>query len=523
MNRIPSTNPGTDTTHETMSKAPLALASLAMASLALVGTAGCTLSKAERISSLKIESTLEDKNDQGALFTPETQSLLRGKHDLETLDGLDIELRDDFTAEVKMTSSKTGETVTYEHVPLDQLVPRLHYAPASPPDEFDAFNLMLAEYSRNSIDFPRGGSGDAMTHFQSPFDETAAPWSLKGDYEFQANPRYMPNRMSFTNNCLGPGLWEMNAVDTSGEIFHAWFGFPGDHYNALVARVNRLPEDFVGKALVFDKANRPVDLDRLRSVKESFGAVSVSLAEDSKAGYSSQGSRRKLGRGFCLVEQDGKLVKPEKLSDLTTKPVHLSEFQQPGKYSFATRKTFDFAFLTKPAGAEVLLVEPKTSYTWWTTDRDPKAEKTEYIEIRVDLAGESLVFGNLPISLLVPTEDYTLHGFGVGILSAGEPAEQRAILLKRGPFPAYGYLLQNDGKRWVGVNTHERGLEQVFVRTRWEKDVPHFEIVLSSYERMVDVVKYEIGVPAQLVEKLRNAKLSYIPPIYRTYRDDNLR
>jgi hypothetical protein len=485
-------------------------------------TCGCVTQRYE-ITGLEVKPTLEDRNDSGALFTPETQSLLRGKHALETIDGLEIAVRSDDAARVMLRSSKGDEVVTFENIPLDQLVPRLHYAPATPPDDFDAFNLMLAEYSRNSIDFPRGNPGDELTHFRSAFDETAAPWELKGDYEFQANPRYMPNRMSFTNNCLGPGLWEMNAVDTSGEIFHGWFGFPGDRYYDIVARVNDLPSDFVEKALQFDKADRPVDLDRLRTVKSSLGKVSVRLAEDSKAGYSSQGSRRKLGRGFCLIEKDGKLVKPEKLSDLANYQTHMSEFQPPGKYSFTTRRSFDFGFLAKPVQAEVLRVEPKTSYTWWSDERHPKAEKTEYIEIRLDLESESFVFGNLPISLLVPTEDYTLHGFGVGVLSAGEPAEQRKLLFERGPSPGFGYLLRRDGSKWLGVNTHERGLEQVYIRTRWDRDQPFFEVILTSYERMVDLVKYDIDVPAELVDELRRAKFEYIPPIYRTYRDDNLR
>jgi hypothetical protein len=488
----------------------------------LAVASGCALTRYE-ITGLAPKSTLEDRTDSGALFTPETQSLLRGAHALETIDGLDIAVRRDDSATVTLRSSTTGEVVEYANVPLDQLVPRLHYPPANPPDAFDAFNLMLAEYSRNSIDFPRGGKGDTMTHFRSGFDETAAPWTLKGDYEFQANPRYMPNRMSLTNNCLGPGLWEINATDTSGEIFHAWFGFPGDRYNDIVARVNRLPLDFVAKAVIFDKADQPVDLDRLRTVKESLGRVGVKLADDTRAGYSSQGSRRKLGRGFALIEKDGKLVKPEKLSDLTRYPSHMSEFQEPGKYSFTTRREFDFTFLGKPRQAEILRVDPKTRYEWWTDERHPKAEKTEYIEIRLDLENESLVFGNLPISLLVPTEDYTLHGFGVGVLSAGEPAEQRKLLIERGPFPGFGYLLKIDGSNVLGVNTHERGLEQVFVRTHWEGEVPRFEIILTSYERMVDLVKYEVEVPAALVPDLRRAKLEYIPPIYRTYRDDNLR
>lgn len=486
---------------------------------------GC-ISRGVEIKDLEVKPSLEDKKDDGSVYTPETQSILRGKHVLESVDGMDIQIDSNDEATVVLKSSKNGETVRYNSIPIDTLVPRLHYSPASPPDEFDAFNLMLAEYSRNSIDFPRGTKSDSMTHFESSFDEVSAPWTLNSDYEFKANPRYMPSRMSLTNNCLGPGLWELNATDTAGEIFHAWFGFPGDRYMQLVAQVNGLPREFVEKAVIFRKEDAPVDLDRLRTIKESIGTGTVVLAPDSRAGYSSQGSRRKLGRGFAMVEKDGKLVKPEKLSDLTSSVSHLSEFQEPGRYSFKVRKPFDMSFLAKAKGAEFFLVEPKTSYVDFNGQggkRAENADQTEYLELHVTLENETLVFGNLPISLLVPTEDFTLHGFGVGILSAGEPTEQRKLWFERGPLPSFGYLIHEKDGKTMGVNTHERGLEQVFLRTRFEKGVPHIEVILTSYERMVDLVKYEITVPSGLVERLNQARLRYIPPIYRTYKDDNLR
>jgi hypothetical protein len=500
---------------------PVALVAF-LAISAMPALSACSSPRVE-IHGLEVQTSLEDRKEDGSMFTPETQSLLRGAHALETVKGLDIQVDGDDVARVEL-KLEGGDAVVFENMPLRTLVPRLHYAANEPPDAFDAFNLMLAEYSRNSVDFPRGGEGDEIAHFRSDLDGVSAPWTLEGDYRFKPNPRYMPNRMSLTNNCLGPGLWELNAVDTAGEIYHGWFGFPGDKYNELVARVNGLPHDFVAQAVIFDPKDAPVDLDRLRTVKEEIGTGEVALAPDSRAGYSSQGSRRKLGRGFCLVEKEGKLVKPEKLSDLTTHKAMLSQFQPPGKYSYATRVPFDMSFLATPQSAEFALVEPKTSYTWrWPGERSERAEETEYLELRVKLAEETLVFSNLPISLLVPTEDYEIHGFGVGILSAGEPAERRQLLIERGPLPSIAYLLREREGKTFGVNTHERGLEQVYIRTVWEGAVPRLEVILTSYERMVDLVKYEIEVPAKLIPLLRDAKLRYIPPIYRTYRDDNLR
>ena len=36
------------------------------------------------------------------------------------------------------------------------ILPRLFYEPAAPPDAFDAYNLMMAEFSRNSVSVPFG-------------------------------------------------------------------------------------------------------------------------------------------------------------------------------------------------------------------------------------------------------------------------------------------------------------------------------------------------------------------------------
>lgn len=488
----------------------------------LAALAACNTVR-DDIHGLEVKPSQEDLKPDTSIYSPETQSLLRGKHALEAIDGLDMQIKSDEEGRVVLKSSKTGETVVYDRVPLDELVPRLHYKHADPPDAFDAFNLMLAEYSRNGLSFPRGGEGDSLTHFEAKLDEDASPWTLERDYEFKANPRYMPNRMSLVNNCLSPGLWELNAVDTSGELFHAWFTLPGDKYYSLVARVNELDAAWTEKALQWRAEDCTIDLDRLRALKGEPQALVARLAPDSKSGYSSQGSRRKLARGFIMMEQDGKLVKPEKLSDLTAHPLAMSEFQPPGKYSYATRKPFDLMFLKELKGAEYVRVDPRTSYTWWTDHRDAKAQESDYIELRLQIAGYSLILGNLPLALLVPQEDFAIHGFGVGILNSDEPAERRKLLLERGPRPSFAYLASEKDGAWTAVNSHDKGLEQIFIRTRFEKDRAWFEVTLTSYERMVDLVKYEIDLTPELRTQLNDIRMKYIPPLYRTYQDDNLR
>ena len=90
-----------------------------------IAAASCTTTRYE-IDALEVRSTLEDRNDSGGLFTPETQSMLRGNHALETIDRLAIRVGSDDSARVTLIGSESGEVVTYENVPLDQ---RLRHAP----------------------------------------------------------------------------------------------------------------------------------------------------------------------------------------------------------------------------------------------------------------------------------------------------------------------------------------------------------------------------------------------------------
>jgi hypothetical protein len=96
-------------------------------------------------------------------------------------------------------------------------------------------------------------------------------------------------------------------------------------------------------------------------------------------------------------------------------------------------------------------------------------------------------------------------------------------LIEAGPPPSFAYLCRPGEEGLVAVNSHDYGLEQVFIRTHTESDDLWWEITVTSYERIVDIVKYRVDVPADLVDDLRAAAATYTAPIYRTYRDDNLR
>ncbi len=466
---------------------------------------------------IKVRSDLEDRHSNGKRHTPSTQSFLRGEHMLEGVVGVRVAIDKGASATVELQHPKMEFSVV--NLPIDQLVPRLHYTPKSPPDDFDALNLLLAEYSRNGISVPRGAAGDSMAHFETSLQEER-PYRLGGDYQFQANPDFRPIRFAVINNCLAPGLWELSAQDRSGEIYHSWFDVSEAGYIDLVARTNDLPRDFVAEAVKWRLQEVAIDFERLRRDARPVGRAAATVRSDEESGYSSQDSRRKLAAGFATVERDGEQAVPKKLADLTASPVQLSSFIAPGKYSLKERRKFDFQFLRGIRGVDVYQTTALTHYNW----RAAKQQATpDCLELHLDLGEWVVVLGNLPMHLLVPQEDFGIWGFGAGVLPSSDFAERRKFLIEAGPPPPFSYLCKKQGDKLIAVNSHDKGVEQVFIRTHVQDAKPHWEITVTSYERIVDLVKYQVEIPKSLVAPLKRAAANYAAPLYRTYRDDNVR
>ncbi len=473
---------------------------------------------------IKVSSTLEDIADDGNLYTPSTQSFLRGEHWLESVSEIEILSDDQNIAKIKFIAPNSDQSLKIVNLPLDYLVPRLHYQAANPPDKFDAFNLMLAEFSRNSVSTPVGKSKDQMSHFETSLAEEA-PWQLTADYNFLPNEFMRPVRIGLINNCLKPGLWELSASDRSGEIYHSWFNLPKELYAQLLATANGIDQSFATKATKWNTTPVLLDLNRLRQVIEDIDVSELSLCPDADAGYSSQDSRRKLAKGYVMIEKDGIMQKPENLGELTTSTCYLSNFVEPGKYSFTNRREFDLSFLSEVKDVEVKKVSPMTDYNWLHSDKinSTKDSLSDYLELILHLEDVSIIIGNLPMHLLVPQEDFSINGFGVGILSSSGIAERRKYLIEEGPAPSFAYLCEIDNDVITGLNSHDFGIEQIFIRTHINESPPWWEVTVTSFERMVDLVKYRIEIPETLRPDLENYSLEYISPLYRTYRDDNLR
>ncbi len=498
---------------------------LRLITLLLIFSSFFTCESPPKTLTVSIETNLEDIAADGYKFTPSTQSFLRGSHWMDNFQQARFQYDKNMMGNIEFFTENTSEEDKYfrvKNLPLDQLVPRLHYPSGDKFDGFDRFNLMMAEYSRNGLSMPFADEGAAITHFETNLP-VGIPWVLENDYNFKPNPFYRPVRFSVVNNCLNPGLWELSATDKTGEVYHGWFTFPEQDYFDLVANVNNIQLSDAINALTWkDDTNTKLDLDRLRTVNSVVGESDLSFI-DQPISYSSQGSRRKLSKGFVTCTKDEHRTRPSFLSDILMKKTEMCQFIPPGKYSKANPMAFDFQSFADPLQVKISEVSPLTCYQF--NEKDCKQDDFQYIEIEIELPNdERLILGNLPLDLIVTQEDFMLHGFGVGILSASGFAERRNFLINQGFHPSFAYLAKvTEGGVYLAQNSHERGIEQIVIRSYPYADVPHWDITLTSYERITDIVKYRVPIPKDLIPVQLAHTETYITPVYFSYRDDNLR
>jgi hypothetical protein len=479
--------------------------------------------KEKKIIKFEITSNKEEIADNGYRFTSSTQSFLRGHHWLENISDASLSINEDRIADLNFeTRTPSDNYIKIKNLPLEYLVPRLHYSVTETPDDFDLFNLMMAEYSRNGLSFPFGLDNDEITHFETNLIADI-PWKLEEDYKFKPNPKFKPIRFSVTNNCLAPGLWELNATDKTGEVYHSWFNFPKDEYFKIIAEVNNLPFEKVIKALDWNDREVKIHLDRLRKNKRKISTKSVSIV-DEDISYSSQGSRQKLAKGFVTCEKNGIYVRPEKRSDVLNSKVKMSQFIEPGIYSKKDKMDFDFSVYKHPKNVSIYETTPLTNFNFNKNYNKIRPDNFKYIEVHISLPEQrKLILGNLPLNLMVQQEDYSIHGFGVGILSAGGFAERRRFLIEQGHHPSFCYLAKETSDGLSALNSHGEGLEQVFIRSYPNVKIPYWDITFTSYERITDIVKYRVAIPKELIQIQKQHTKEYITPVYFSYRDDNLR
>ena len=470
---------------------------------------------------VSIAPSKEDLTQDNKPYTPGTQSFIRGHHWFENITDASFAIDGDNYLNIDFNAGASDYFFNAKNIPLRYLVPRLNYKPKEELDDFDQFNLMLAEFSRNGISFPFAREGDQITHFQTNL-KADIPWKLEDDFVFKPNPTFKPVRFSLVNNCLAPGLWEMNASDKTGEMYHGWFSFPDDQYYDIVSNVNNLNVEKAKEVLKWKSEGVMVDLDRLRTVKKVLGKENIDVVNE-EISYSSQDSRRKLSKGFVLCEKEnGQLEKPKSLTDMLDHKIKMAKFAPPGKYLIDEQMSFDFSYLGQPSGVTIKEVDPLTAYNFDTEEF--KRDDLDYIEIEIDLPlNRKLIIGNLPLNLLVQKEDYGIHGFGVGIMHSSEFAERRQFLIEQGHHPSFAYIVEETPQGLKALNSHDEGLEQIFIRSFATAEDPYWDITFTSYERITDIVKYRVPILKNLQEQQIAHHEDYITPVYFSYRDDNLR
>ncbi len=496
---------------------------LVVAALAVVG---CRRGHDVEMRGVKLALDQEERLADQPL-SGSTQSVNRYRSVLSRFDAVDLAY-DARTNRLRVRFDEHGrasDALRYEDVDARFVVPLLPYAHGRTLTPFDKLNLMLAEYSRNGVEL-------SLQDKNSEYGYAATNGLFNDDEEYRfengkivPNPGARPKRMALVNNCLFPGLWELSASDSVGEMYHAWMTLPAHGYFDLVRAVDGIDagDDELKDVLDYHKSipRVPIELDRLRSVARVVGTFPVAVNGAKPLGsYSTQDSRRKVQRKFYRIERAGKDIAPERFADL--QPGDLFQFVSfvpPGIYTRKTLRTVPY----EPIWTTATLAEvtPKTRFA---ASASPHRYSAGALEVTLHSADgkRAVVVGNLPIDLLVFQEDYDVPGFGVGVLRASEPIEKRHLFLDDGPAPVYAYAADVDGGVLYVANNHELGLEQIYVRPYRRGDEVLLRVTLVAYERITDILEVELTLPDELAKKIIDASARYQRPLWRSFSDSNL-
>lgn len=484
-------------------------------------------------SEITLNLDMEDLDVKGRPINPSTQSLNRYSSVLQNLNRLtSIEVNEQTNTLSFVISDKTARKKLFvNNIQASLLIPLLPYPLTQPLDTFDYANLMLGEYARNGIELSYQDNNQLFGYFNATENLFGKGSEDQFDYSEESlkpNPTIKPLRFNVTNNCLKPGLWEFSATDSVGEMYHSWFKFPKDQYFSLIRTINKieLSNWELSKALRYkrDIKDTPLMLERLRQEKDLLLSEKVRLIASKAIGsYSTQDSRRKAQQKYFQVKRQGAEIEANYFSDLQDGDIFsLRKFVPPGIYS--ANKKEEIFFNPYWSKMDIREVIPLTQYPGGKTVSQEEKGKLSYIEITLYEKGENkaIVMGNIPISLLVPQEDYLIPSFGAGPFLASEFIERRYIRLKEGPVPHYAYQIEKIDGNWFLVNNHEEGIEQLILRPFIKNDTMHLRITLVSYERIVDLLDLEAPIHGPLKQALLQAGNNYKPPLYRVYEDKNV-
>lgn len=180
-----------------------------------------------------------------------------------------------------------------------------------------------------------------------------------------------------------------------------------------------------------------IGLNRFRNQRELIAHTAPQVAgEKLLNGYSTQDSRRKVQRGFYKILRDNENLKVNTFSDIAKGDIFdMHSFKPPGIYDKYERK--QVRYNPDFDKVEFYRVEPTTTYG----GKHDKYGELGYLEIHLISTHrkQRIVAGNIPIKLLVLSEDYKNPSFGVGVLATSELVERRFLRLKEGSYPHYAY------------------------------------------------------------------------------------
>lgn len=462
--------------------------------------------------------------DSGKALNSSTQSVNRYHSVLREIDKAAFSFSPSSKKLEVQLQKNDSSKATFMQIEADFLLPLLPYDHKAQIDDFDKANLLLAEFARNGINLSLQTSNSTYG-FVKPESDL---FNDKGEYFFinntiAPNPKVKPLRMSVVNNCLHPGLWEINASDAVGEMYHAWLELPQDFYFNMIRANNHISNPEQELSTFFQQnslENIPLELGRLRERGELLLKASTQIAKTKElGGYSSQDSRRKIQRKFYEVFKGEDATSIQNFGQLNEEHTfRLHSFLPPGVYDHT--ESFEVPYRPHWEKVEIYEVNPLTTYGYPANTYQDQG--TIEIVLHSKDGKQQMIAGNIPISLLVFAADYAIPAFGAGVLSSSELIERRHLRLREGPLPHYAYMAEiKDGKSFI-LNNHELGYEQIFLRPIQKGEEMFLRFTVVSYERIVDLMEFEIPIIGSLKTRLLQASEYYQPPLYEIYNDSNI-
>ena len=337
-----------------------------------------------------------------------------------------------------------------------------------------------------------------------------------------------PKRMSLVNNCLFPGLWELSASDSVGEMWHAWMTLPPHGYFELVRAVDGIdaPDAELADVLDYHKTIPTVAIDfaRLRTGRRASSGRSPSPSTRARR---SAATRRRTRGARCSASSTassarGKTIAAQTFGELQPGDVfQFFSFVPPGIYTQKTLRAVPYEPIWTTATLRE--VTPRTRF-----GDGPSPHTLRDGRARGDAAlGRRQARGRrrqpadrpprVPGGLRRARLRRRRHA-RVGADREAPPVPRATGRRRSTPTPP-----TSTATRCTSPTTTSSGSSRSTCARCGAATTCCLRVTLVAYERIVDILEVDVKLPDELAQARSSPPAPrYQRPLWRSFSDSNL-